>query len=52
MNFVVPKMLTRDHVSLCRKLISIFPALFASPALYGQSELALPTLVRANSLKR
>jgi len=32
-------MLTGDHARLCSKLIGIFLALFAGPALYGQSEL-------------
>jgi outer membrane protein TolC len=38
-NFVAQKMLTADRARLCRKVIAIFLAAFAGPALYGQSEL-------------
>lgn len=37
MDFAAQKMLTGDRARLCSKLI--FLALFAGPALYGQSEL-------------
>jgi outer membrane protein TolC len=42
-NFVAQKMLAGDHARLCRKLIGIFLALFTGPALYGQSELTVPS---------
>ena len=38
MNFVAQKMLTGDRARLCSKLIALCLALFAGPALYGQSE--------------
>ena len=43
MNFLALKMLAGDHARLCRKLIGILLALFAGPALYGQSELTVPS---------
>ena len=43
MNFLALKMLAGDHARLCRKLIGIFLALFAGRALYGQSELTVPS---------
>jgi outer membrane protein TolC len=38
-NFADQKTLTGDRARLCSKLIAIFLASFAGPALYGQSEL-------------